>query len=88
LRSTPGTKLPPDPDAKPDDAGRMPVDRWKEKPLYDVFESDGRYVGQVELPERFEPSYMNGNMLWGRLRDEDGTEYAAKYRIEPNAGRT
>jgi hypothetical protein len=79
----PGERLPDDPDARPDPRGLPPLERWSEPSVYDVFEADGRYVGQVRVADRFTPYVMRAEQVWGVERDELGVEYVARYRITP-----
>lgn len=39
-------------------------------PSWDVFDPEGVYLGQVELPARFEPYRMLGDTIWGVQREE------------------
>jgi hypothetical protein len=71
----------PDPDAEPDDKGRMPVDTWLEPMVYEVFEPTGEPVATVRMPERFRPWVMRGNHIWGVLRDDMDVQYIVRLRI-------
>jgi hypothetical protein len=79
--SQPATKEPPDPDAKPDDKGRMPVDQWREPAVHDVFEADGTYRGSVAFPRRFTAYVMRGDQVWGTIRDELDVEYVVRMKV-------
>ncbi|HEX6135105.1 MAG TPA: 6-bladed beta-propeller [Longimicrobiales bacterium] len=82
--SQPGVRQPPDPDAERDARGRMPVDQWLEPTVYEVFESDGDYVGAVRLPDRFRPMTIRGGHVWGVLRDEYDVQYVARLSALPD----
>jgi sugar lactone lactonase YvrE len=81
--SQPGELQPPDPDAEPDDKGRMPVEQWLEPMMYDVFEPDGQLAGTVIMPARFRPMVMRDGQVWGVLRDEYDVQYVTRLRALP-----
>jgi hypothetical protein len=61
---------------------RPPPDPGPSRPaLYDVFEPDGTYLGQVETPPRFASVFRRGNHIWGVELDEDDVPYVKRYRI-------
>jgi hypothetical protein len=68
---------PPPPHAR----GTIPVLRWREPALFDVFESDGTYIGQVAVPERVELKAIHGDVAWAVVRDEDDVPSVVRYRI-------
>lgn len=75
----------PTPPANP--TGPPPVVLTTREPVvYDVFESDGRFLGRVKLPPRTRVMRARGNDVWGTLRDGDDVDYAARFRIEPAFG--
>jgi hypothetical protein len=49
--------------------------------LYDVFERDGTYVGQVALPLRFTAVFRRGDQLWGIGYDEDEVATVKRFRV-------
>ena len=57
---------------------------WREPPVCDVFEPDGRYVGRVRLPYGFEPMVFQGDEMWGIFRDDLDVEYVHRYRVQWN----
>lgn len=71
-------------DHDPEDPDSDPVN-WVEPLRYDVFESDGIYLGVVVPPEDFRP-YVNpvfdGDHVWGVTRDDLGVERVVRFRIE------
>jgi hypothetical protein len=79
----PGVRQEPDPDARPDDRGRMPVAVWAEPLVYEVFEPDGTLIGAVRLPDRFRLWTMRGNSAWGVQRDELDVQYIVRLRVLP-----
>jgi hypothetical protein len=59
-----------------------PVLAWREPVVFDVFEPNGAYVGQVGVPDGAVLSYMRGDVTWGVLRGADGLETVKRWRIE------
>ena len=63
---------------------------WRTPIRYDVFESDGTYLGVVVPPDEFSASpdpVTDGDHVWAVARDELGVERVVRYRIEvDNAG--
>ncbi len=59
-----------------------PKREWREPPTYDVFLTDGKFLGTVVLPwnSRFEDAI--GNQVWVTGTGELGEEFVARYRIE------
>jgi hypothetical protein len=52
--------------------------------LYDVFDPEGRYLGEVTLPFAVEltpPPRLRDAFLHGVIRDELDVQYAVRYRI-------
>jgi len=49
--------------------------------LYDVFEPDGRYLGQVQVPARFSSVMRRGDHVWGIAVDADDVPRIKRYRI-------
>ena len=62
---------------------RPPALRYREPQVWDVFERDGRYLGQIELPHDFTLHAMRGEHVWGVLRDELDVQSVVRARIEP-----
>ena len=58
---------------------------WRESTRFDVFESDGTYLGVVVPPDDFSASpdpVFDGDHVWAVARDELGVERVIRYRIE------
>lgn len=53
----------------------------QEPGLWDLFDADGRFLGQVQLPPRFVPYRADGFTVLGIERDEVGLEYVVLYRV-------
>lgn len=65
-------------------AVRMPPLRWREPVVFDVFDPDGRYLGEVRAPEGFSlnPSpYIRGDRVWAVVRDELDVSYVVRFRV-------
>jgi hypothetical protein len=57
---------------------------WKEPVVFDVFEADGRYLGQVSAPEGFlqYPSpVFRGDTIWAGFEDADGVRYVKRFEV-------
>jgi hypothetical protein len=48
---------------------------------YDVYEPNGAYVGQVEIPPNVSSVVRRGNHLWALRYDDDDVQYVVRYRI-------
>jgi len=51
-------------------------------PTWDVFDNGGRFLGVVEMPQRFQPVRFLGDRIYGIWRDELDVQYALVLRIE------
>ena len=58
-----------------------PPRTWREPAVYDVFEPDGVYLGQVRLPPGASLSVRRGDHVWGVRRDDVGTPSVVRFRI-------
>jgi hypothetical protein len=60
----------------------LPGDDPASRPaLYDVFEPDGTYLGQVEVPPRVWTVARRGDHVWAVAYDENDVAYVKRYRI-------
>ena len=50
-------------------------------PDWDVFDSDGRFMGVVTMPNRFAPRAFVGHRIYGVWRDELDVQYVVRLRI-------
>ncbi len=50
-------------------------------PEWEVFDSEGRYLGVVELPEGFQPVNVEGELLYGIWRDELDVQYIMRLKV-------
>ncbi len=49
--------------------------------VYDIFEPDGKYVGQVQVPARVSSVLRKGDNVWAVAYDEDDVSTVKRYRI-------
>ena len=49
--------------------------------LYDVFEPNGTFVGQVQVPARTSLMVRRGDQVWGVALDEDDVSTVKRFRI-------
>jgi len=81
-----GAAADPDTTADPEAEDRLPTVRdWREPIVFDVFEPDGRYLGQVSAPPGFRtqplPS-IQGNGVWAAVSDRGGVPDVVRFEIE------
>ena len=50
---------------------------------WDVFDAEGRYLGMVTMPTRFQPVRLVGDVLYGVERDEFDVQSVVGYRVSP-----
>ncbi len=65
----------------PEDSNRPPPVDWEEQRVYDVFELDGTYLGEVRFPLRASPLFIRADTAWGIYRGEFDEQYIAKLVI-------
>ena len=58
-----------------------PALSWREPTVYDVFESDGTFLGSVRVPPSTTLDVFRGDRVWGVRRGEFGEAYVVGYRI-------
>ena len=58
---------------------------WKNEEIVDAFDADGRYLGEVELPQGVRPFapflFIDGRMVVAVVEDEAGTIMVKRYRL-------
>lgn len=75
-------------DYNPDNPFSEPVS-WIEPARYDVFESDGTYLGAVATPDGFSTypdPILEGDHVWAVTRDELGVQRVVRFRIVVGGG--
>jgi hypothetical protein len=50
-------------------------------PEWDVFDYEGRFLGVVAMPHRFEPMVFRGDKIYGLWRDELDVQYVVRLRV-------
>jgi hypothetical protein len=55
-------------------------------PEWDVFDSEGRFLGAVIMPRRFTPMEFRGDKIYGVWRHESGVEYVVRLRVVGDLG--
>lgn len=60
----------------------MPLVGWTQPFLYDVFEPDGTFLGEVRFPDRFEPHLFGDGYVWGVRRGEFDEHYVVRLAID------
>jgi hypothetical protein len=67
------------------------VDRWSERPVWDVFEPDGAYLGEVRAPldvSSYPRPVFGPRNVWAVTTDELGVEYVTRFRISVGGNET
>ena len=72
------------PSAEPDPS-RPPPLTWREPTVFDVYESDGTYLGEVRAPPRTTIQVFRGDTIWGIRRGELDEQYLIRAVIAASA---
>lgn len=62
---------------------------WGEERMFDVFESDGTFLGTVAMPRDLSPypqPLFDGDRVWATATDDLGVQRVVRYRIERGGG--
>ena len=81
---TPGERIPDDEVESVDDPNAPPPERWREPVVYDVFEEDGTYLGQIHAPEIFRTHpqpVFDGERVWAVTTDDLDVQYVTRFRV-------
>jgi hypothetical protein len=73
-----------DDEQEPGPNGAAPAPRVREPVVFDVFEADGRYVGQARAPTAFSTyptPVFRGDRVWAIERDKLGVQYVVRYHV-------
>lgn len=84
LLHQPGEPLPPEMIEEPREPDGRPPLRWREPVVFDVFESDGTYLGEVRAPDDFSLSptpVFDGDQVLAVVRDELDVQYVVRFRM-------
>ena len=79
-RHVPATKVETTTEADP---SRPPALTWREPTIFDVFESDGSYLGEVRVPSGMSVQVFRGDTVWGTRRGQFGEQYLVRATISP-----
>ena len=85
LRQGPGRKVEGGVENPYEESGWWSNPLWRDTQLVDVFDMDGRYLGEVDVPEhiRMRPQpVIDGDTVVCYVEDEDGVPYVKRYRLE------
>jgi hypothetical protein len=63
-------------------ANGQPPTSWVQPFLYDVFETDGTYLGEVRFPDDFEPHLFGPEYVWGVSEGDFGEHYVVRLGID------
>ena len=89
-RVGPGIKLPGCAEDPFEDSGWYRNPCWRDEYVYDLFDVDGRYLGEVDAPDGFRLSprpYIKDNLVIALVEDEEGVPYVKRFRLEaPGVG--
>jgi hypothetical protein len=50
-------------------------------PDWDVFDADGRFLGVVTMPERFQPRLFKGDVIYGVWRNELDVQFVTRFSV-------
>jgi hypothetical protein len=54
---------------------------WREPTIYNVFDPDGTYLGQVAVPYNTRLLVMRADLVWAVAHDQDDVHYVKRFRI-------
>ena len=82
---SPDQTLPAISDLIVDDGGNLWAEEYQVDPLigrsWSVFNSDGAWIAEVEMPSRFEPFHIGADFVLGVAQDELDVERVELYRL-------
>ena len=61
-----------------EESNEPPPISWREPEVYDVFEPDGTYLGEVRFPWRTAPLFVRGDTAWGVRGGEFDEQYIVR----------
>ncbi|MGH7480976.1 MAG: 6-bladed beta-propeller [Longimicrobiales bacterium] len=65
-----------------DTTGELSPRYWREPIVFDVFEPDGRFLGEVHMPQGARLSVMAGGQAWGIVRDSLDVQYIRRWQVD------
>jgi hypothetical protein len=84
LLHQPAVPIPEEEIDTPSEPDAPPPERWREPVVFDVFEPDGTYLGQIQAPDRLQTypqPVFDGDRVWAVVTDELDVEYLTRFRI-------
>ena len=60
---------------------RPPSPSWVEPSVFDVFEPDGTYLGEVRVPSGTTLSVVRGEWAWGTRQGDSGETYVVRLKV-------
>ncbi|HEX6588153.1 MAG TPA: 6-bladed beta-propeller [Longimicrobiales bacterium] len=72
-----------DADTTEQSADQPPAPTWREPGVFDVFDREGRYLGEVRAPRRTSVIALRGDYVWGFRFGEFDEPYVVRMRLEP-----
>jgi len=79
---TPSERIPAD-ERMPQRPNGPPPPQFRDRPAYEVFAEDGRFLGRVALPLNAILIEADGNTVWTLERDADGLPAIVRSHVEP-----
>lgn len=73
----------PESELTPQRPNQPPRAIFRDRPAYEVFAEDGRFLGRVTLPLNATLVEADGNFVWMLERDADGLPAVVRARVEP-----
>ena len=64
------------------DESRPPSTTWREPNVYDVYEPDGTYLGEVHVPPRTTLMVIRGDTVWGVRRGDLDEPYVVRLTMD------
>jgi hypothetical protein len=58
-----------------------PVLKWRERPVFEVFEADGAFIGRVAFPVGAQPVFIRGETVWCVARNDEDMLVLQRYRV-------
>lgn len=64
----------------------LPSFEWRDRPQWDIYSPEDRYLGFVVLPHRTGLVTAEGNRMWGVQSGEFDEDYVVRWSFEPSGG--
>ena len=76
-----GEPYTPPPRRLPPGMQGLPTVMWRDLPVWDVFQSNGTYLGQIRFPSKTTPWVARGDQVWTVQHGADDEPYVVRYRF-------